>query len=104
MITTAISRELVAGAVDLEKTDDGVLPHRLPGWARAQFTDPQLSMVESQPSGVRVQFRTAATVIELETRPTKREYPACRRGPTAATTCSSTTSSWPVRRSTAAIP
>jgi len=34
-----------------------------------------LSMVESQPSGVRLVFRSAATVVELETRPTKRVYP-----------------------------
>jgi len=75
LIPTPISSELLAGVVDLESTADGVLPHRLPGWARAQYTDPQLSMVESQPSGVRLVFRTAATMIELDTRPTKRDYP-----------------------------
>jgi len=75
MISTAITAELLRGAIDLEHSADGVLPHRLPAWARAQYSDPQLSMVESQPSGVRVVFRTAATVIELETRPTKRDYP-----------------------------
>lgn len=75
LITTPITSELLAGAVDLEQTADGVLPHRLPAWARAQYSDPQLSMVESQPSGVRVVFRTAATVIELDTIPTKRDYP-----------------------------
>jgi hypothetical protein len=32
-------------------------------------------MVEAQPSGVRLVFRTSATVIELTTRPTKRDYP-----------------------------
>ena len=31
-------------------------------------------MVESQPSGVRLVFRTSATVVELETLPTKRDY------------------------------
>jgi hypothetical protein len=75
MITTAITPDLLRGAIELEPTPDGLLPHRLPSWARAQVTDPQLAMVESQPSGVRLVLRTSATVIELDTRPTKREYP-----------------------------
>ena len=73
-ITTAITDELVRGAVELEETELGVLPHRLPGWARRQYDDPQLEMVEAQPSGVRLVFRTRATAIELDTRPTKRVY------------------------------
>jgi hypothetical protein len=36
--------------------------------------DPQLLMAESQPSGVRLAFRTAATAVELDTLPTKRVY------------------------------
>lgn len=75
MITTAITPELLRGALELEPTADGLLPHRLPAWARSQVSDPQLAMAESQPSGVRLVFRTAATVIELDTRPTKRDYP-----------------------------
>ena len=74
MITTPISRGLLRGALDLEQTDRGVLPHRLPAWARTQYDDGQMSMVESQPSGVRLVFRTSATVVELETLPTKRDY------------------------------
>jgi hypothetical protein len=67
--------EFIRGAAELERTDrGGVLPHRLPRWARAQSTDPQLAMAESQPSGVRLAVRTAATTIELETIPTKRIY------------------------------
>ncbi|MEU6848858.1 GDSL-type esterase/lipase family protein [Actinacidiphila alni] len=65
---------LVRGAAELEKTASGVLPHRLPGWARAQYADGQLAMAESQPSGVRLAFRTRATAVELETVPTKRVY------------------------------
>lgn len=61
-LTTAIVR----GVAELEPTDRGVRVHRLPAWARAQCTDPQLAMVEAQPSGVRVAFRTTATVVELE--------------------------------------
>ncbi|MFG1813956.1 SGNH/GDSL hydrolase family protein [Kribbella sp. NPDC049174] len=73
-ITTAVTDGLLRGAVELERTRVGVLPHRLPGWARAQYDDPQLEMVESQPSGVRLVFRTRATAIELDTLPTKRVY------------------------------
>ncbi|QKW07095.1 lipase [Streptomyces sp. NA04227] len=73
--TADLATELVRGAVELEHTErGGVLPHRLPAWARSQYPDPQLAMVESQPSGVRLVFRTRATVIELDVLPTKRIY------------------------------
>ena len=74
MITTPITIDLLRGALDLEQTDRGVLPHRLPAWARKQYDDGQLEMAESQPSGVRLVFRSRATVVELETLPTKRDY------------------------------
>ncbi|MGY1433876.1 GDSL-type esterase/lipase family protein [Streptomyces reniochalinae] len=72
--TTPVTTNLVRGAADLEQTPHGVLPHRLPAWARAQNTDGQLAMVESQPSGVRLAFRTGATTVELDVLPTKRDY------------------------------
>ncbi|CAM5320260.1 GDSL-type esterase/lipase family protein [Streptomyces pseudogriseolus] len=72
--TTPVTPDLVRGALDLEETPDGLLPHRLPARARAQNTDGQLAMAESQPSGVRLAFRTRATVVELATVPTKRVY------------------------------
>ncbi|WP_033319200.1 GDSL-type esterase/lipase family protein [Streptomyces yerevanensis] len=72
--TTPITSDLLRGALDLEHTTHGVLPHRLPARARAQCTDPQLAMVESQPSGVRLLFRTRATTVEMDTLPTKRTY------------------------------
>ncbi|WP_229446557.1 hypothetical protein [Massilia oculi] len=71
-----ITPDLVHGAVELERTEAGLLPHRLPAWARAQCHDPQLAMVEAQPSGVRLALRTAATVVELVVLPTKRRYGA----------------------------
>ncbi|MBM2618660.1 lipase [Actinoplanes sp. LDG1-06] len=71
MITTPVTAALVRGAIELEPTAHGLLPHRLPAWARAQSPDPQLSMVEAQPSGVRVVFRTRATHVELVTVPTR---------------------------------
>ncbi|GEK20347.1 SGNH/GDSL hydrolase family protein [Cellulomonas xylanilytica] len=42
------------------------LPHRLPAWARAQFSDDFMAMVEAQPSGVRLRLRTAARTVLLE--------------------------------------
>ncbi|MFJ3672424.1 GDSL-type esterase/lipase family protein [Streptomyces sp. NPDC090106] len=72
--TTPITEDLLHGALDLEPTAHGVLPHRLPARARAQCADPQLLMAESQPSGVRLAFRTTATTVELDTLPTKRVY------------------------------
>ncbi|MFC0843071.1 GDSL-type esterase/lipase family protein [Streptomyces noboritoensis] len=73
-ITTPVTADLLRGALDVEHTGHGVLPHRLPARARAQNTDGQLAMAESQPSGVRLVFRTRATAIELDTLPTKRVY------------------------------
>ncbi|MFG3343676.1 SGNH/GDSL hydrolase family protein [Streptomyces sp. NPDC048018] len=72
---TPVDPALVHGALELERTAAGLLPHRLPARARAQNTDPQLAMAEAQPSGVRLRFRTRATVVELDTLPTKRVYP-----------------------------
>ncbi|WP_129789874.1 SGNH/GDSL hydrolase family protein [Promicromonospora panici] len=72
----------IRGALDIEHTPNGLLPHRLPAAARAQFPDNHtarfdgqpLTMVEAQPAGVRLAFRTTATTIELEVLPTKTVY------------------------------
>ncbi|KPC58484.1 GDSL-type esterase/lipase family protein [Streptomyces chattanoogensis] len=73
-ITTPLDPRIVRGALDLERTAHGVLPHRLPAWARKQFPDAYLRMVEAQPSGVRLAFRTRATAVELDVLPTKTVY------------------------------
>ncbi|MFN6547235.1 GDSL-type esterase/lipase family protein [Mycolicibacterium nivoides] len=73
-INTAITKDLLFGALDLERTEHGILPHRLPARARAQCADNQLATAEAQPSGVRLAFRTRATIIELDTLPTKLIY------------------------------
>ncbi|MFD7402056.1 GDSL-type esterase/lipase family protein [Streptomyces sp. NPDC059866] len=73
-ITTPLTADLLRGALELEHTAHGVLPHRLPARARAQCADGQLAMAESQPSGVRLVLRTEATAVELDTLPTKRVY------------------------------
>ncbi|WP_043787427.1 SGNH/GDSL hydrolase family protein [Amycolatopsis rifamycinica] len=74
MITTPLTADLVRGALELERTGRGLVPHRLPARARAQNTDPRLAMAEAQPAGVRLRFRTTADVVELETLPTKQVY------------------------------
>ena len=65
MITTEIVPELLRGALDLEHTEVGVRPHRLPARARAR-ADRQLLLAQAQPSGVRIVVRTAATRLELD--------------------------------------
>ncbi|MFF4343093.1 GDSL-type esterase/lipase family protein [Kitasatospora sp. NPDC001540] len=74
LTTTPVTAELLRGFLDLEPTAHGLLPHRLPAAARRQIPDEQLALAEAQPSGVRLVFRTAATVVELDTLPTKRAY------------------------------
>ena len=46
LIRTPVTADLVRGALELEPTSYGVLPHRLPTSAR-QYADPQLAMAES---------------------------------------------------------
>jgi GDSL-like lipase/acylhydrolase family protein/salicyl acyltransferaes SsfX3-like protein len=74
MQSTPITAELVRGALELEPTEHGLLPHRLPARARAQCGDPMLLNAESQPSGVRLVFETRATAVELDTLRTRTTY------------------------------
>lgn len=74
MTDLPLTPDLVVGAVELERTARGLRPHRLTAHARAQGNDGQMAMAESQPSGVRLALRTAATVLELDVVPTKRVY------------------------------
>ncbi|MFF5008315.1 GDSL-type esterase/lipase family protein [Streptomyces phaeochromogenes] len=73
-ITTPVTADMLRGFLDLEQTPHGLLPHRLPARARRQIPDDRLAVAEAQPSGVRLVFRTRATVVELDTLPTKRVY------------------------------
>jgi hypothetical protein len=73
-ITTPITADFLRGHLDVEETGHGLLPHRLPAWARRQIPDDRLAVAEAQPSGVRLAFRTSATVIGLDTLPTKRAH------------------------------
>lgn len=74
MITTPVTTDMLRGFLEMETTERGLLPHRLPARARRQFPDDQLVVAEAQPSGVRLVFRTRATTVELDTLPTKRVY------------------------------
>ncbi|MCR3720111.1 MULTISPECIES: GDSL-type esterase/lipase family protein [Prauserella salsuginis group] len=70
-VSVPLADELVLGALELERTERGVLPHRLPSWARGQCFDgqgegAQLAQAEVQPAGVRLALRTSATSIELD--------------------------------------
>ncbi|GIG27827.1 SGNH/GDSL hydrolase family protein [Cellulomonas marina] len=57
----------VRGAAWLEDVPgSGVLPHRLPAAARAQFPDGFVALCDEQPSGVRLRFRTAADRVTLD--------------------------------------
>lgn len=72
--TTPVTAALLRGALDLERTDTGLLPHRLPAAARDRAPDGQIAFAEAQPSGVRLAFRTRATVVELAARRTRTVY------------------------------
>ncbi|MFS0733527.1 GDSL-type esterase/lipase family protein [Microbacterium sp. 1P10UB] len=74
MISTPIEPALFRGGAILEPAAHGLRPHRLPSWVREQFPDPQLLMVESQPSGIRLSFRSTAQRIELTVHPTRVVY------------------------------
>ncbi|MDH6223479.1 MULTISPECIES: GDSL-type esterase/lipase family protein [Streptomyces] len=81
LITTPVTAGLLRGALDVEHTAHGLLPHRLPARARRQIPDDHLAQAEAQPSGVRLAFRTRATRVELDALPTRRAY---RGAPTPA--------------------
>lgn len=64
--TTPITTDLVRGALDLVATDRGLLPQRLPAWARAQLPDEATAEAVARPAGVRLALRTSATQLEVD--------------------------------------
>ncbi|MBT2486438.1 MULTISPECIES: GDSL-type esterase/lipase family protein [unclassified Microbacterium] len=74
MITTTLNAEFLDGIADLEPVDRGMRPHRLPPHIRDLDADPQLSLMEAQPSGARVAVVTEARRIELEVHATRVGY------------------------------
>jgi hypothetical protein len=79
MIITRVAPEFLNGAQETEQTPRGLRPHRLPAWVRSQFPDPQLMMMEAQPSGVRIRFSTDSRAVELLTHPTRLAYRGANR-------------------------
>ncbi|BEL03988.1 SGNH/GDSL hydrolase family protein [Actinoplanes sichuanensis] len=75
----SVRPELLRGHAETETTARGLRPHRLPTWVREQFPDGQLLSMESQPSGVRLVFRTPATRFDLVTHPSRIAYVGAER-------------------------
>jgi hypothetical protein len=65
----------IRGALDLERTEAGLLPRRLPAWTRPQIPEAFCDMVVAQPSGVRLAFTTEATTLELAVRISRTLFP-----------------------------
>ncbi|MEV0124417.1 GDSL-type esterase/lipase family protein [Streptomyces sp. NPDC050703] len=79
--TPALAADLLRGALDVERTAHGVLPHRLPARARTQNTDAQVARAEAMSSGVRLVLRTRATVVELTALRTRVAHEGAPPGP-----------------------
>ncbi len=79
MINTPLTQEFVLGAAELENTERGVRPHRLPAAIRERYADGQLALMEAQPSGVRIAFTTTAHSITLEVHATRVAYRGAKR-------------------------
>ncbi|WP_432947436.1 GDSL-type esterase/lipase family protein [Kribbella sp. CA-253562] len=79
MITTPLTAELVHGALELEATDRGLRPHRLPRRVRERYADAQLQLMEAQPSGVHVAVVTTARRLTLEVHATRVAYRGVKR-------------------------
>ncbi|GAB3826262.1 SGNH/GDSL hydrolase family protein [Kribbella italica] len=79
MITTPLTADLLHGATELESTDRGVRPHRLPRLVRERYADQQLALMEAQPSGVRVAVVTTARSVTLEVHATRVAYRGLKR-------------------------
>jgi hypothetical protein len=64
----------ISGALELERTTVGVRPRRLPAWTRPQLPSEFCDMVVAQPSGVRLEFGTAATRLQLDVLITRTKF------------------------------
>lgn len=74
MITANLTPDFFFGAAEVEFTERGLRPHRLPRRVRERDADPQLTMMEAQPSGVRLRVITAATTVALALHTTRVAY------------------------------
>ncbi|WP_157001794.1 SGNH/GDSL hydrolase family protein [Agromyces laixinhei] len=61
----------IRGAITIERTAEGLLPRRLPAWARQQVPDSFMVQTTAESAGIRLSFRTAASELELDVRATR---------------------------------
>ncbi|MGC4938623.1 GDSL-type esterase/lipase family protein [Kribbella sp. DT2] len=79
MITTPLTADLLHGATELEPTERGLRPHRLPKTVVERYADQHLTLMEAQPSGVRVAVVTTARSVTLEVHATRVAYRGLER-------------------------
>jgi hypothetical protein len=60
----------IVNALDIDRTDAGITPRRLPAWTRPQIPDLFMEFMVTLGSGVRLALRTDAPWIELDVVPT----------------------------------
>ena len=68
----------LVGALDLDRSETGLTPRRLPDWTRPQVPG-FMELMVTQPSGVRLEFTTNARAIELDVITTRLELPGRKR-------------------------
>ncbi|BCW58641.1 SGNH/GDSL hydrolase family protein [Arthrobacter sp. StoSoilB20] len=73
--TRDIIVQALRGALDVEHTSGGVVPHRLPRSVDSYHDEETLRINATQPSGVRLAFTTAARCLTLTALSTRRLYP-----------------------------
>lgn len=56
----------VRGALEIERTPEGIAPRRLPSWTRAQYGSPVMEWVANQTTGVHLDFVTSADAIQFD--------------------------------------
>ena len=66
IVPTDVVERAVFGALEVESTDRGIAPRRLPAWTRAQYPSPVVDWVARQAAGMHLDFLTAAEVITLD--------------------------------------
>jgi hypothetical protein len=89
LISAPITADLLRGALELETTAVGVLPHRLPARARA-LADAQLLAAEACPAGSGWYSGRRPLLSRSTTSARPWRSATCRPAPTAATTSWST--------------
>jgi GDSL-like Lipase/Acylhydrolase family len=73
----------IVGALDVERTANGLAPRRLPAWTRPQLPDELTRVMVAMTAGVRLAFTTTSTTIELDALPSAFERPGANERPIA---------------------